>query len=277
MGKAWRDRKRRGAQESGGRTTVVPKEKFTAPTSGLDKVTFSWGTTRDAARFKDTIDKLAQNVGTCHVYGAVNSEKAMKDMTELVFMGPVCPPRNYYKFRTEQNISDCEPMVQTNDRFTDGQLNIKLVDNVEWKTNLDLFMVAQKKYEKYHDAWIENRARTYNLVLQHCPPDVEVELNNQSTWTVGKDDQNVFTLLRMICNIKHNMRESKQNVMAIVECAVEMNTTTHKSSETTEEYFDIFEDRKNTVNSHDRRAGYHKGMFNKAMIKIMDEKSKTIA
>ena len=39
-------------------------------------------------------------------------------------------------------------------------------------------MVIQKKYEKDQDAWIENRARTYNLVLQHCPPDVEAELKN---------------------------------------------------------------------------------------------------
>ena len=73
------------------------------------------------------------------------------------------------------------------------------------------------------------------------------------------------------------MRESKQGVMAIVECAVEMNTTAQRSSETIEEYFDIFEDRKNTVNSHDRRAGYHEGMFKKDMIKIMDGKNNTTA
>ena len=121
-------------------------------------------------------------------------------------------------------------MVKTSDRFTDRQLNTKLVDNAEWKLDLDLFMVVQKKYEKEQDAWIDNRARTYNLVLQHCPPDIEAELRNQSTWTSGKDEQNVVTLLLMIHYITHNMRESKQGVMAIVECAVEMNTTAHKSS-----------------------------------------------
>ena len=62
--------------------------------------------------------------------------------------------------------------------------------------------------------------------------------------------------------------------MAIVECAVEMNTTAQKSSETIEDYFNIFEARRNTVNDQDRRAGYHKGMFKKAMIKIMDEMNK---
>ena len=93
MGKSWRDRQRRGAQASSGRNTVAPKEKFTSPTSGLEKVTFSQGTMRDAARLKDTLDKLAQNVGTWHVYGAAKSAKAMRDMAEPVSTQPVRPPR----------------------------------------------------------------------------------------------------------------------------------------------------------------------------------------
>ena len=63
--------------------------------------------------------------------------------------------------------------------------------------------------------------------------------------------------------------------MTIVECAVEMNTTAQKSSETTEEYFNIFKDQRNTVNAHNGQAGYREGMFKKAMIKIMDESNKT--
>ena len=81
----------------------------------------------------------------------------------------------------------------------------------------------------------------------------------------------------MIRDITHNMRENKQGVMVIVECAVEMNTTAQNSLETIEEYFDIFEAQRNTVNAHYGRAGYHEGMFKKAMIKIMDERNKTTA
>ena len=72
-----------------------PKEKFTAPTSRLEKVTFSLGTTRDAARFKDTLNNLAQHVGTWHVYGAANTSKEMKDMAGPVLMQTVSPPRKY--------------------------------------------------------------------------------------------------------------------------------------------------------------------------------------
>ena len=136
---------------------MVPKERFTATTSGLENVTFSRVTTRYSARFNDTLVKLAQHVGTWNLYGAANSAKAMKYMSEPVFMRPIRPPRRYYNFRTEHNISDREPMVDTRDRFTDGHLNIKLVDDAEWKLDLDLLMVVQKKYEKDQDAWIENR------------------------------------------------------------------------------------------------------------------------
>ena len=83
------------------------------------------------------------------MYGAENSAKAMKDMVEPIFMQPVSPPRKYYEFHTDQQISDREPMVETSDRFTDGHLNTKLVDDTEWwKLDLDIFMVVHKKYEK---------------------------------------------------------------------------------------------------------------------------------
>ena len=61
------------------------------------------------------------------MYGEVNAAKAMKDTAETVFMQPICSPRKYYKFWTEQQISDCETMVDTSNGFNDGQLNIKLV------------------------------------------------------------------------------------------------------------------------------------------------------
>ena len=48
-----------------------------------------------------------------HVYGAANAAKLMKDMAEPVFLQPVRPPRKYYKFLTEQQISDHEPMADT--------------------------------------------------------------------------------------------------------------------------------------------------------------------
>ena len=62
MGKRFKRKQRAagGTGSPGGAGTV----KFTAPTSGLEDVFFTWGTAKDAAKFEDTVSKLAQHVGT---------------------------------------------------------------------------------------------------------------------------------------------------------------------------------------------------------------------
>ena len=62
MGKKGKRKQRTvgGAGSSGGAGTT----KFTAPTSGLEDVYFTWDTAKDAAKFDDTVSKLARHVGT---------------------------------------------------------------------------------------------------------------------------------------------------------------------------------------------------------------------
>ena len=55
--------------------------EYTAPTSGLSNVLFTRGTTRDAARFTDTLNKLARYVG---VQAWSQSTVTAKAMIELV-------------------------------------------------------------------------------------------------------------------------------------------------------------------------------------------------
>ena len=59
MGKKGKRRQRAvgGAGSSGGAGTT----KFTAPTSGLEGVFFTWGTAKDASKFEDTVSKLARH------------------------------------------------------------------------------------------------------------------------------------------------------------------------------------------------------------------------
>ena len=62
MGKKFKRRERAvgGAGSPGGASTT----KFTAPTSGLEDVFFVRGTAKDAAKFENTVSKLARHVGT---------------------------------------------------------------------------------------------------------------------------------------------------------------------------------------------------------------------
>ena len=46
----------------GGAGSPAGTTKFTAPTSGLEDVFFTWDTAKDAAKFKDMVSKLARHV-----------------------------------------------------------------------------------------------------------------------------------------------------------------------------------------------------------------------
>ena len=55
-----RDRFRK--KKSKATAAATTKKKFTAPTSGLEDVYFTWGTVSDAARYTKVVDKLKEYV-----------------------------------------------------------------------------------------------------------------------------------------------------------------------------------------------------------------------
>ena len=123
--------------------------------------------------------------------------------------------------------------------------------------DVDEYLEAAKEWKREFTQWTENNARIFNLVLQHCHPEVEAELKNHTNWLVARSDQDSIALLLMIRDMRHNMKESKQGTMAIVETAVELATTFQGKSDSMELYYELFSARFNTVNAHGGRAGYH--------------------
>ena len=73
---------------------------------------------------------------------------------------------------------------------------------------VDEYLEASKDWKRDSNQWKENNARIFNLVLQHCHPEVEVELKNHTNWLVARSDQDSIALLLMIHNITHNMKDS---------------------------------------------------------------------
>ena len=94
MGKRAKRRQRTaGGTGSPGGSTV----KFTAPTSGLEDVFFTWGTAKDAAKFEDTVSKLARHVGTSPWPQSSVASKAMSTLKRPEFQEPTIPTREYWE------------------------------------------------------------------------------------------------------------------------------------------------------------------------------------
>ena len=122
---------------SGASAEVSSANKFMPPTSGLNNVMFTGGTTRNAAKFMDTVKKLACHVGTQTWSQSTVAAKAIIELAEPELVEPTKPVRKYYlAVPDDEEASD--PRAQTNDRFEVLSLkdNIKVVDNIEWKMTL---------------------------------------------------------------------------------------------------------------------------------------------
>ena len=131
MGKKARRTRQRSTAGSGGSGAATPK-KFTAPTSGLEDVYFTWGTAKDAAKFEDTVSHLARHVGTQLWRLSSVALKAMSAIAAPVITEPDRPTRKYW--------TDTAKTVETNNK-TSGTGN-KLVElepvKEDWGHLLDI-------------------------------------------------------------------------------------------------------------------------------------------
>ena len=113
MGKKYKRKQRAvgGAGSPGGTGTT----KFTAPTSGLEDVFFTWGTAKDAAKFENAVSKLARHVGTSPWSQFLVASKAMSTLRNPEFVEPTIPAREYWE--------DPERTRRTRDRTRLGTNN----------------------------------------------------------------------------------------------------------------------------------------------------------
>ena len=78
-------------QKQGKRTPAEAPSSYSAPTTGLTKVLFSFGSTKDAAEFITTTSKLASHVGTQPWPGASVVSMAIEDITNSTISPPHRP------------------------------------------------------------------------------------------------------------------------------------------------------------------------------------------
>ena len=110
---------------------------------------FTRGTTRDAARFNDTLNTLARHVGVQAWSQSTVTAKAMIELVAPSWTEPVKPIRMYYLPVTQGGYVTI-PRAQTIENFAGNTMdrNIKVDDNIDWKMTLSEWAVTRNKWRK---------------------------------------------------------------------------------------------------------------------------------
>ena len=88
------------------------------------------------------------------------------------------------ELKTGDNASRDHQYVTWDDNPSDGTIETitRAESSSEFKMEVDDYMADNKTYQIKKERWEENRPRTQNLILQHCPPELEARLTSQAKW-----------------------------------------------------------------------------------------------
>ena len=158
MGKSQKRRSRKSTKST---SEEMNPGSFEAQTAGLESVYFTVGSTKDAAEFKDTVEKLSRRIATTAWNRASILSKAMTELKNPIFSMSVMPVCVYIS-------GTGSSAVETTSSLIVGTLNIVVMDDIDYSDEMDQYKREKRKSESSAENWDENDAKGYNLVLQHC-------------------------------------------------------------------------------------------------------------
>ena len=114
---------------------------------------FTRGTTRDAAKFIDTLNTLARHVGVQAWSQSTVTAKAMIDLVAPSYTQPLKPVRLYY-VTPALDAPASDRLVKTTDRFVPGTTTkyVAVDDDIDWNMELSEYMIKEQKYQKDTEA-----------------------------------------------------------------------------------------------------------------------------
>ena len=80
----------------------------------------------------------------------------------------------------------------------------------------------------------------FNLVLLHCPRELEEVLKTLTKWDAARLGQDAILLLGLIRDVTHKHDETKQGTMALVESFLEFATPFQETGQTVDAYSTLF-------------------------------------
>ena len=254
MGKQGRRyRSSRGKTDEQANTTPTKHE---SRTPGLEDVVFTFGTAKDAATFDHTKAELVKFVGVQPWRGAAAASQALDTGVEPTFLQPTRPARPVKRSKPRVN-ADGSPMldadgVQQLEDYSDDEYDAMLA---EWKLDVSEYVEDMKEYRTAKRDWDDCRVRIYNLLLTHCPKELETKLKEMSNWAKISADRDAIELVKLIRGITHKHDETAQGTMAYMESDLLLYTTFMSKQDTLQDFYDLFTAQYETINAHSGHAG----------------------
>eukprot|EP00956_Cyclotella_meneghiniana_P038953 scaffold162906_cov46-Cyclotella_meneghiniana.AAC.1 len=222
------------------RKTNFTKEKFKAPTQGLEHMVFKQGDAADAVAFEEVKKALAKHAGTKFKVGSNMARVAIGELRAPTIVMPAAP-------------TQADPNVQTPDEYAYSVQYTHLID----------------KYYKEEAAWEDARPRAFQLVLSHVDPELEEKLEASAGWAQMTQDQDVIELLRLIRSHAHKHDEMKQGTMSLVEHDLDLYLNYQKADQDLSTFHKLFKARCEVINTFGGQAGYHPTLLLKHRRRIL--------
>ena len=270
MAKQRRRGRRSGSKTSSDKdsTSEASSGGYEAPTAGYEDVLYAHGTTKAAALFGTTNTKLARYVSVQSWSGATIAGKAMEKLADPPLIEPARPDPEE-KYEVEVDVEEPDPL-DADKIITVKKTVIKsrTKDLSQLKMETDIYMLHYKNWLSEDLNWKTNRSRVYNLVLQHCPPDLEEILKTMKAWSGVSSGYDAIGLLKMLRDVAHDQTESKQTVMGFVEAIAELFTYHQSEKESDDEYGIMFNAYVDSIKAHGGQPWHHPGLAKQHMLAI---------
>jgi hypothetical protein len=232
-----------------GQNNAPKKEKYKAPTPGLEHLVFTVGTAQDATNFTKVKDALAEYIGGSGKYktGTAYAVTAVNDLVGPTIVEPADPPPK----SDPPTMKDIKTYKIWDDEFA--------------------------QYLANERAWTDVKVKVFQLILQHCDPSLKEKLKTASSYESVKNSNDIVKLLELIRGFAHNHDEVKQGTMAYVEHDLRLYLGYQKANVPLDDFVREFRARKDVVNTFGGRAGYHPALYRKHCEELAAELGNTVA
>ena len=139
------------------------------------------------------------------------------------------------------------------------QLVQRTTSDLVFQMEIADYMKIKSKWQHVNNIWTENEPRGFYCGVQHCVPELDHTLQDQTIQPAIQQDRQLVPLLLYIRQFTHNVDELKHGAMATIETNMEFYLGYMKKDKLVNNYLKLFQSRVDTILVHGGAPGQHNG------------------